>query len=147
MAIKSRLLEQRYSTIPQQPMNELNITPLIDVLLVLIVMLIISIPIATNQVEVDLPNGDRVTDETQQIALSLTRAGAVMWNGEQVDRTELQARLALAAADPAEPVIRFEPDANTSYDDAVQVIHLVGEANIDRFAFDGNHQYRTIDAD
>lgn len=146
MAIRSRLLERSYSVTPQ-PMSELNITPLIDVLLVLLVMLILSIPIATNQIEVDLPAGDRPTTDTQQIALSLTRAGAVLWNGEQVDRPELEARLALAAASPEEPVIRFEPDASTSYNDAVQVIHLVGEANIDRFAFDGNHQYREFDAE
>ena len=143
VAIKSRLLKQRYSTIPQ-PMSELNITPLIDVLLVLIVMLILSIPITTNKIEVDLPN-DRVTGaETQQVALSLTRAGAVLWNGEQIDRAKLQSRLAEAAASPMEPVIRFHPDANTSYNDAVQVIHLVGEADITRFAFTDTHEHRTF---
>ncbi|WP_340588119.1 ExbD/TolR family protein [Erythrobacter alti] len=146
MAIRSRLLERSYSKIPQ-PMSELNITPLIDVLLVLLVMLILSIPIATHQVEVDLPNGGIRVNETQQIALSLTQAGAVLWNGEQVDRPELEARLARAAADPAEPVIRFDPNANTSYDDAVQVIHLVGEANIDRFAFADTHEHRVFAAD
>jgi len=142
MAIKSRLLQRNYNTTPQ-PMSELNITPLIDVLLVLLVMLIISIPIATHQVEVDLPQGGNA-EETVRIALNITREGTVLWNGEPVDRPELENRLALAAANPADPVIHFDPDANTSYDDAVQVIHLVGEANITRFAFDGNHQYRTF---
>ncbi|QZH76310.1 MAG: biopolymer transporter ExbD [Erythrobacter sp.] len=146
MAIRSRLLERSYNTQPE-PMRELNITPLIDVLLVLLVMMILSIPIATHQLEVDLPQGPRSSSETQQIMLSLTQAGAVLWNGEQVDEPELEARLALAAASPAEPVIRFQPDANTSYNDAVQVIHLVGEANIERFAFDGNERYREFDAD
>ena len=146
MAIRSRMLEGRYSTIPQ-PMHELNITPLIDVLLVLLVMLILSIPVATNSVEVDLPQGAVEPTETQQIALNVTQAGTVLWNGEAVDRPELEARLALAAASPAEPVIRFRPDADTSYDDAVQIIHLVGEARIDRFAFDGNHEYSQFDAD
>ena len=146
MAIRSRLLERRYTTIPQ-PMSELNITPLIDVLLFLLVMIILSIPIATHKVEVDLPQGTVHTDETRQIALTLTQAGAILWNGEPVDTAELQIRLALAAASPEEPVIRFQPDANTSYNDAVNVIHLVGEADIDRFAFDGNEKYREFRAD
>ncbi len=145
MAIRSRLLDRSYSVTPQ-PMSELNITPLIDVLLVLLVMLILSIPIATNQIEVDLPHGGDATD-TQQIALSFTRSGGVLWNGEQVDRAELQLRLARAAVSPEEPVILFEPDAYTSYNDAVQVIHLVGEANIDRFAFADTHEHRVFDAD
>ncbi len=146
MAIRSRLLERRYST-HAEPMRELNITPLIDVLLVLLVMLILSIPVATHQIEVDLPQDRGPNVETQQIALTLTQAGAVLWNGEAVDSPELQSRLALAAASPEEPVIRFQPDANTSYNDAVQVIHLVGEANIERFAFDGNERYREFDAE
>ena len=145
MALKSRMLARSYTT-TTQPMSELNITPLIDVLLVLLVMLILSIPIATHQVEVDLPRGGE-TNETIRIALSITQAGTVLWNGEAVDRPELQSRLALTAADPAEPVIRFDPDANTSYDDAVQVIHLVGEANIDRFAFADTHEHRVFDAE
>ena len=145
MAIRSRKLERSYSAVPQ-PMHELNITPLIDVLLVLLVMLIISIPIATNSVEVDLPNGDGPETERQTIALTLSRAGTVFWDGEAVDTPELETRLAAAAASPFEPVIRFEPDANTSYNDAVQVIHKVGEANITRFAFAGHHQYRSFDA-
>lgn len=146
MAIKSRLLERRYSVTPQ-PMRELNITPLIDVLLVLLVMLIISIPIATHQVEVDLPSGDGGLDPEQMIALNITQAGTVLWNGEAVTRPELQSRLAIAAADPSEPVIRFQPDGNTSYNDAVQVIHLVGDADVSGFAFVGNEQYREFDAE
>ncbi|MGB3167219.1 MAG: biopolymer transporter ExbD [Alteraurantiacibacter sp.] len=146
MAIRSRMLNRSYSTAPQ-PMHELNITPLIDVLLVLLVMLILSIPIATNSVEVDLPTGDGEKTEKQTIALTLTRAGTVFWDGEAIDTPELESRLAAAAASSIEPVIRFEPEANTSYNDAVQVIHLVGEANITRFAFAGHHQHRSFDAE
>ncbi|WP_271078962.1 ExbD/TolR family protein [Aurantiacibacter sp. MUD61] len=146
MAIKSRLLERRY-TAHAQPMSELNITPLIDVLLVLLVMLIISIPIATNSIEVDLPNGRLVGPESPQIALIVTEGGAVLWNGEPVDRPTLEDRLALAATAPDAPVISFEPEANASYNDSVQVINLVDDANITKFAFAGAHQYRTFDAE
>lgn len=146
MAIKSRLLQQRYSTTPA-PMRELNITPLIDVLLVLLVMLILAIPIATHQVTVDLPRGGDGLAPEQEVFLTITQDGIVLWNGSAVDRPELEARLAYAAVDPAEPVIRFEPDANTSYDDAVQVIHLAGDAGVKGFAFNGNEQYRQFEAE
>jgi biopolymer transport protein ExbD len=129
-------------------MSELNITPLIDVLLVLLVMIILSIPIATNSIEVDLPNPlGPVTPNSEQISLVVTESGGVLWNGEPVDRATLQDRLTLAASAPDAPVIRFEPEANASYDASVQVINLVDDANISKFAFAGAHQYRTFDAD
>ncbi|MDE1468610.1 ExbD/TolR family protein [Aurantiacibacter sp. D1-12] len=147
MALKSRLLERRYAT-HTQPMSELNITPLIDVLLVLLVMIIMSIPIATHSIEVDLPVGTtEVTPNSEHIALVVTENGSVLWNGEPVDRPTLQNRLALAASAPDAPVIRFEPEANASYDASVQVINLVDDANISKFAFAGAHQYRTFDAE
>lgn len=146
MAFRSRLLGRHPATTPA-PIMDLNVTPLIDVLLVLLVMVILSVPIATHQTAIDLPAGDSIVAEPEQIALVVTEAGAVLWNGEAVTRPELQSRLVTAAAAPAEPVIRFEPDANASYGASVQVIHLVGEADIDRFAFAGNERYRTWDAE
>lgn len=146
MAYKSRMLDRHLVATPK-PMSELNITPLIDVLLVLLVMIILSVPLATHSVEMDLPQDGPRGPESPQIALVVTESGAVLWDGEPVDRPTLQARLAQAATSPSEPVIRFEPAANASYNDAVQVINLVDDAEINRFAFVGAHQYREFDAD
>ena len=146
MAYRSRMLLRRPPRIFAAPMSELNITPLIDVLLVLIVMLILSIPIATHRLEVPLP-GDGLefpVEKPTEIALVVRENGAVLWNGEAVDRAGLQTRLARAAQENPGPVIRFEPEANASYDASVQVINLTSEAGIKKFAFIGNHQYRTF---
>ena len=146
MAFRSRILGRHTVTTPQ-PMSELNITPLIDVLLVLLVMLILSIPIATHQVEVDLPSDRGTSVERQEILLAIMENGTLLWNGEAVSSSELDARLSAAASSTAEPVIKFEPAANASYEDAADVIHAAGEANVTRFAFVGNHQYASFDTD
>lgn len=134
-----------------QPLSEINITPLIDVMLVLLIMLILTIPLATHSVEVDLPGppneaeGPPPTYET--VSLVVQENGAILWNGESVTRPQLDARLSAAAALPEMPLIRFEPEANASYDDSVQVINAVADAKLDKFAFAGNHKYREFDAE
>ena len=130
-----------------QVFSEMNTTPLIDVLLVLLVMLILTIPIATHQVDVDLPSpGPKVAD-APQVAITFSPGGTVFWDGEPVTASQLDARLARAAAlDPA-PVIRFQPDPQASYDAAVQVIVKVKDAGITRFAFAGNEQFRSFAKD
>ena len=146
MAFRSRMLG-RHTAIAPAPLSELNVTPLIDVLLVLLVMIILSVPIATHQIDVDLPTGQSVAAEPEQIALVVTEGGAVLWNGEPVTRSALVDRLAAAATSPVDPVIRFEPEANAGFNASVNVIHLVGEAHIRRFAVVGNDRYRTWDAE
>ncbi len=132
-----------YAPTDTVPMSEMNTTPLIDVLLVLLIMIIMSIPIAQHELKVDLPGETppRPTTPAPQISLSLTANGAALWDGEAVTTQQLQARLAETAAQRPDAVIRFQPNPMTSYNDAVQVINLVDDAGIEKFAFIGNHQY------
>ena len=127
------------------PFSQMNTTPLIDVLLVLLIMMIMSIPIATHQVQVDLPGPGTNGVIGPQVSLTIDAAGQARWNGEAVDRTALFARLSSAARQVPEPVIRFEPDAMTGYDDAVQVINLADDAGTGKFAFVGNERHRSFD--
>ena len=126
------------------PFSQMNTTPLIDVLLVLLIMLILSIPLATNTTQVDLPGPGRGGATDPQVALTLDAGGQARWNGEAIARATLSARLAAAAHQVPEPVIRFEPAAMASYDDALQVIHLADDAGTGKFAFVGNERHRNF---
>lgn len=149
MAIRSRMLDRTFNRLPE-PMSQLNITPLIDVMLVLLVMVILSVPVAVHRIDVDLPNGtgcEGACPVYDEVSLVVLRNDAVLWNGEPVSSSELDTRLARAAAQTEAPLIRFEPEANAGYDASVRVINAVADARLDRFAFVGNERYREWDAD
>ena len=99
------------------PMMEMNTTPLIDVMLVLLVMLIITIPPQSHAVKLDLPVGPPPVVEVDRVKnrLVVTAGGATLWNGVTVSEHELRAVLgASAAMDPA-PELHFQPDAGARY--------------------------------
>ena len=83
----------------------------------------------------------------ENVALVVRDDGGVLWNGEAVSDTQLQARLASAATQSEMPLIRFEPEAHASYEDSVNVINAVADAELDKFAFVGNERYREFDAE
>jgi biopolymer transport protein ExbD len=134
-----------YRVTTSSPMAEMNMTPLIDVLLVLLVMLIMAVPLSTDTLVVDLPS-DRgaILPEPDSVSLTINAQGQPFWNGTAVTRPQLQQHLASAGTMPREPLVRFQPDPQTSYDDTVQVIALVGDAGLEKFAFIDNEQHRTF---
>ena len=137
-----------HSALHSRPMGELNTTPLIDVMLVLLVMFIITIPVATHTLPVDLPQGgeDGVLSPVEN-KIVVTEAGQVLWNGEPVSQATLQNLLTRSAAMAPEPTTLFEPEANASYADTAEVVRTVKETKVTKFAFVGNDRYRSFDAD
>src|SRR5262250_2427940 len=105
-----------------QPMAEINMVPLIDVALVLLVIFIITAPLLTHAVKLDLPKASSEPNLTrpEHVALSIRADGALYWNGEHVDRRALRERLAAAARQRPQPEIHLRADRATQYEPIAQ---------------------------
>jgi biopolymer transport protein ExbD len=98
------------------PMIEMNTTPLIDVMLVLIVMLIITIPVQLHSVNLDMPSTQVSTVVPEVIVLQMDAAGFLRWGNEAVpDINTLNNKVAAAAVMPIQPEIHLRPSADTPY--------------------------------
>ncbi len=126
------------------PFMEMNTTPLIDVMLVLLIMFIITIPMATQSVDVDLPVAqdppDKPIDPVKN-KVTLTRQAEILWNGEVITDGELLALLKQSLTYPVEPELQFEPDAEAPYDLAAKVLNVIKGSNVTKFGFVGNEKY------
>ncbi|MFM5886502.1 MAG: ExbD/TolR family protein [Novosphingobium sp.] len=132
-------------TLPSStPLAEINTTPLIDVLLVLLIMMIMSVPIAANVVPVDLPRpgpGTPVAPIRPENLLTVTPQGAMLWNGSTIDEPRLAATLHALTALRPEPLVKLQPDAGAPYGVSARVIRMVKYSGLTSFAFVGNERY------
>jgi len=130
--------------ISAQPIADINTTPLIDVMLVLLIMFVITIPAATNTTPIDLPGDDGevlpVPDEVKN-RLVLTADDRILWNGHALSRPELAALLRQTAQMPVEPKLQFDPDAAASYDLSARVLATIKASGVTRFGFVGNERH------
>lgn len=126
-----------------QPIAEMNVTPFIDVLLVLLIMLILAIPMPVNVTPVDLPSQPIAPLPVRdQNTIGIDAADRLTWNGFTVTGDELRAQVAAASALEQQPLLRFEPDALASYDTSARTIALIREEGAESFTFVGNERYR-----
>ena len=123
------------------PMMEMNTTPLIDVMLVLLVMMIITIPPQSHAVKIDLPGPPVVDVDRVKNRLEVTAAGATLWNGAPVTERELRSVLGASAAMDPEPELHFQPDASARYARVDEVLAMSKQAGVTRMGFVGNDAY------
>ncbi len=133
---------------PANPMGEMNVTPFIDVLLVLLIMIILAVPIKVHETSVDLPTGEICPTcvlSPVENTVFIDASDQLFWNGAAVTRGQLRAQVAAASALDEEPLLRFEPAALASYNESAHTITLIKESGAERFAFIGNERYRGLD--
>jgi biopolymer transport protein ExbD len=121
------------------PISALNITPLIDVMLVLLVMLIIALPATMHEVKVDLPNGEGRKGDPVLQKLVLRNDGQAFWNGETIGEAALGEKLRATAKSGDE--LQFQTDANARYERFNQLIALVKRSGVEKVGFVGNGQF------
>ncbi len=131
-----------------QPMSEINTTPLIDVMLVLLIMIIMTIPVSTHSIEFDLPRPgpeERKYINPVKNSLGLTTGGRLVWNDAAISDRQLAGLLVAVRATKPEPEVQFEPAANVSYERSARVLQIVEASRVTRFGFVGNEKYREFE--
>src|SRR6478735_4926143 len=127
------------------PMMEMNMTPLIDVLLVLLIVFIMSIPIATHAIAIDLPTPSPPTDapvDPVKNKIVLTTTNDILWNGAKITPNELVSNLQTSLTYSVEPELQFEPEATAAYDLSAKVLNIIKQSGVTKFGFVGNEKYR-----
>jgi biopolymer transport protein ExbD len=125
------------------PMGEINTTPLIDVLLVLLIMFIITIPLQTHAVKVDLPSGVGPIIDPVKNKLIIQPDGAILWNGDAVDRATLRRYLSVVAGMKRAPELHLQPHPEARYEIVDEVLAMIKRANVQTMGFVGNEAYAT----
>ncbi|MEO8135892.1 MAG: biopolymer transporter ExbD [Betaproteobacteria bacterium] len=120
-----------------QSMSEINMTPLVDVMLVLLIIFIITIPVINHSVKIDLPRAvnqpNQVKPETINIAIDID--GAVFWNGFVVDAATMKTRIAAAAKTEPQPELHLRADRRTPYERVAQVMAAAQSAGLAKIGF------------
>jgi biopolymer transport protein ExbD len=119
------------------PLAEINMIPLIDVMLVLLVIFIITAPLLTHAVKLDLPQASSQPNPTrpEHIGLAIDGAGSLYWNGERADRAALREHLAAASRQKPQPEIHLRADRTTRYQVIAEVMADAANAGMSRIGF------------
>ena len=128
-----------------EPMMDINTTPLIDVMLVLLIMFIITIPIQTHAVKLDLPQNqaDQTPPPVDPIKnkVVITAAGVILWNGTPVNTTQLRQYLDISQQMNPLPELHLQPEPTARYETVHQVLAITKLAHVEKMGFVGNEQY------
>ncbi|MFM5915932.1 MAG: ExbD/TolR family protein [Novosphingobium sp.] len=135
-------------TSSSQPLGDMNTTPLIDVMLVLLVVFILAVPAAVNEVQIELPAAGPAIEhppvDPHRNTIVIDASGEIDWNGQTVTRAQLSWLLVSSRRLRPEPELRFKPDAMVPYEAAAQVLNLIRRSGVSAFGFVDNERYASF---
>ena len=133
------------SNVSGEPMMDINMTPLIDVMLVLLIMFIITIPIQTHAVKLDLPVDQTNTPpppiDPVKNKVVITASGQILWNGTPVDQQQLRQYLELSQQIQPIPELHLQPEPDARYELVDEVLAITKRAHVEKMGFVGNEAY------
>jgi len=120
-----------------EPLAEINMVPLIDVMLVLLIIFMVTAPLLTHAVKVDLPKASSSANITKpdNVQLAIDGGGRVFWNGEAVDAAQLAVRAKAAAAQQPQPELHIRAERTTPYEKVAQVMSEAARQGLSRIGF------------
>jgi biopolymer transport protein ExbD len=127
-----------------EPMMDINTTPLIDVMLVLLIMFIITLPVMTHAVKLDMPQSKNSTPPPvviEPIQLEVDWDGTVIWNGTPVQLGQLEGYFQVESQKNPQPEVHVRPNRRANYDTVAKVLALAQRNNMQRIGFVGNEQF------
>ena len=118
-------------------MSEINMTPLVDVMLVLLIIFIITIPVINHAVKIDLPRATNQPNDAkpQSINVSVDAQGKVFWNQEEVDQAQLEERIANAAQLQPQPELHLRADRDVRYERVAEVMAAAQHGGLGKIGF------------
>jgi len=121
----------------QAPMADINVVPLVDVMLVLLVIFIITAPLLTNAVKIDLPKATSSPNitKTDHIEFAIREDGSLLWNGEQVAPTSLVGRFEVESRKQPQPELHIRADRLAHYEKVAQVMSVAAKTGLVRIGF------------
>lgn len=137
-------MSMNIGTHEDEVMIDINTTPLIDVMLVLIIMLIITIPVQLHSVNLNMPAGNPPppTKPPVVVTIDVDFDGTVLWNGEALPGAQaLDAKLAAAAAEPDQPEVHLRPNKLVAYKNVAAVMASAQRLGITKLGIIGNEQF------
>ena len=126
-----------------EPMMDINMTPLIDVMLVLLIMFIITIPVMTHAVKLDMPRASNAPSQVQPVVINLEIDfdGTVLWNGTPVEIEDLEGYFRREAANEPQPELHIRPSKRAKYDVVARVLASAQRNGMRKIGFVGNEQF------
>ena len=122
---------------PDEVMNEINMTPLVDVMLVLLIIFIITVPVMKHAVNIDLPRASNVVQDAkpETIRLSVDAKGAYYWNEAPLADADLGAQLSASAVKQPQPELHIRGDKAVRYERVAQVMAAAQQAGLKKIGF------------